>query len=94
MGGHVCRPSVVAQAANFVSVQLGGDGWRRSRDKDKYSDKYQMSGVRWCSLVGVAYLPQYGCQPVQPYRMAWQGQLGPAILRRIFAWSRKCCTYQ
>ncbi|GMN67138.1 hypothetical protein TIFTF001_036203 [Ficus carica] len=37
-----------------VSVRSGGGGCRRSRHKDKYSDKYQMSGVRWCRVVGVA----------------------------------------
>ncbi|GMN73741.1 hypothetical protein TIFTF001_055740 [Ficus carica] len=54
MGGHVCKPSVVAQAVNIVSVRLGGEGWRRSRDKNKYSDRYRMSGVKWCRVVGVA----------------------------------------
>ncbi|GMN36119.1 hypothetical protein TIFTF001_005779 [Ficus carica] len=58
MGGHECKSLVLVHTANTVSVRSGGGGWHRSRDKDKYSDsdKYQMSGVRWCKIVGVACL--------------------------------------
>ncbi|GMN42835.1 hypothetical protein TIFTF001_012039 [Ficus carica] len=37
---------VLVQAAITVSVRSGGKGWHRSKDNDKYSDKYQMSSVR------------------------------------------------
>ena len=56
MGGHECRSLVLVQAANTVSIHSDGEGWRRSRDKDRYSDMYQMSGVRWCRVVSVACL--------------------------------------
>ncbi|GMN68646.1 hypothetical protein TIFTF001_037698 [Ficus carica] len=54
---------VLVQAASTVSIRSGGRGWCRSRDKNKYNDRYQMSGVRcqvsgvrWCRVVGVACL--------------------------------------
>ncbi|GMN40428.1 hypothetical protein TIFTF001_009654 [Ficus carica] len=58
LGRHECRSLVLAHAASTVLVLSGGGRWRRSRDKDKYSDsdKYQMSGVRWCRVMGVARL--------------------------------------
>ncbi|GMN57054.1 hypothetical protein TIFTF001_026175 [Ficus carica] len=52
--GHIpSDPSgsvVLAHEASTVSVRLGGRGWRRSRD----NDRYRMLGVRGCRVVGVA----------------------------------------
>ncbi|GMN65067.1 hypothetical protein TIFTF001_034129 [Ficus carica] len=45
---------VLVQGASTVSVRSGGGGWRQSRDKDKYGDMYQMSGVRWYRVLSVA----------------------------------------
>ncbi|GMN69934.1 hypothetical protein TIFTF001_038982 [Ficus carica] len=56
MGGHECRSLVLVQAASTVSIRSGGRWWCRSRDKNKYNDRYRMSGVRWCRVVGVACL--------------------------------------
>ncbi|GMN52725.1 hypothetical protein TIFTF001_021861 [Ficus carica] len=42
------------RATSTVPVSSGGGGWRRSKDKERYSDKYRMSGVRWCRVMGVA----------------------------------------
>ncbi|GMN58269.1 hypothetical protein TIFTF001_027371 [Ficus carica] len=53
-GGHGCKSLVLAYEASTVSVRSSGGWWRRSRDKDKYSDRYLMLGVRWCRVVGVA----------------------------------------
>ncbi|GMN68522.1 hypothetical protein TIFTF001_037575 [Ficus carica] len=50
------RSLVLAQAVSTVLVQSGGGGWRRSRGKGRYSDRYQMSCVKWCRVVGVARL--------------------------------------
>ena len=54
-GGHDYRPLVLAQVASIVLIQLGGQRWRQSRDKDRYSDKYRVIGVKWCRVVGVAH---------------------------------------
>ncbi|GMN47100.1 hypothetical protein TIFTF001_016280, partial [Ficus carica] len=32
----------------------GGGGWRQNRNKDKYSDRYWTSGVRWYKAMGMA----------------------------------------
>ncbi|GMN70627.1 hypothetical protein TIFTF001_039668 [Ficus carica] len=37
-----------------MSIQLGGGGWHRSRNKDRYSDRYRASDVRWCKIMSVA----------------------------------------
>ena len=65
MGGYEYMSLILVQAASTESIRSGGGGWCRSRDKDRYSDRYRMSGVRWYSTVGVACLPQYGCQPIR-----------------------------
>ena len=50
LGGHDCRLVVLAHAASPVFVRSGGGGWHRSRD----NDRYRMSGVRGCRVMGVA----------------------------------------
>ncbi|GMN49629.1 hypothetical protein TIFTF001_018780 [Ficus carica] len=42
------RSLVQVQEASTVSVQLNGGGWCRSRNRDKYNDRYWMSG-KYCS---------------------------------------------
>ncbi|GMN37369.1 hypothetical protein TIFTF001_006744 [Ficus carica] len=54
MGGQECRSLVLVQIANTLSVRSDGGGWHRSKDNYRYSDMYQMSGVRWCRVVSVA----------------------------------------
>ena len=39
--------------ASTISIQSSGGEWRSSRDKDMYSDRYQMRGVKLCRVVGV-----------------------------------------
>ena len=55
-GGHGCRSLVLAQAVSTVLIQSGGGGWRRSRGKGRYSDRYQMLCVQWCRVMGVTCL--------------------------------------
>ncbi|GMN64223.1 hypothetical protein TIFTF001_033291 [Ficus carica] len=54
-GGDEYRSLVLAQVAITVLVRLGGGRLRRSRDKDRYSDRFRVLGVRWCKVVGVAH---------------------------------------
>ena len=56
MGGHEYRSLVLVQAASTVLVQSGGRAWYRSRDKNRYNDRYRISSVRWCRVVGVTCL--------------------------------------
>ncbi|GMN38339.1 hypothetical protein TIFTF001_007582 [Ficus carica] len=41
------------QTTSTVPVWSGGEDWHWSRNNDMYSDKYRMSSVRWCRVVGV-----------------------------------------
>lgn len=45
---------VLVQVASILSVQSGGGGWYLSKNKDRYSDRYWASSVRWCSVLDVA----------------------------------------
>ena len=51
--GHEYR-LVLAQATSPVFTQLSGRGWCWRRNKDRYNDRYQASGVRQCRVIGVA----------------------------------------
>ncbi|GMN63464.1 hypothetical protein TIFTF001_032563 [Ficus carica] len=77
---------------SIVSVQSSGGGQRRSRNKDRYSNRYRTSGVRWYRVVCVA------C-PVIVRLSAGTGRRGKGSMGRpsqkgAYSWSRECCLGQ